>query len=117
MHLYGCLLNKMNLVFKALADTSRRQLLDRLFEEQGQSLSTLCTGMDMRRQSVSKHLNLLEQAGLVAVQWRGREKLYYLNPVPIVEISERGLDKFAADKAAALSRQKRALEDSEGEAS
>ena len=60
---------------------------------------------------------LLEQAGLVAVQWRGREKLYYLNPVPIVEISERWLDKFSADKAAALSRLKRALEDSEGEAS
>jgi len=105
----------MQLVFKALADQSRRQLLDRLFEEQGQSLSALCEGMGMRRQSVSKHLAILEQSGLVAVQWRGREKLYYLNPVPIAEISERWLDKFSADKAVALSRLKQALEDSEGE--
>jgi DNA-binding transcriptional ArsR family regulator len=105
----------MDFVFKALADASRRQLLDRLFEEQGQSLSALCADMSMRRQSVSKHLNQLEQAGLVTVQWRGREKLYYLNPVPIAEISERWLDKFSADKAAALLRLKHALEDSEGD--
>ena len=107
----------MDLVFKALADASRRQLLDRLFVEQGQSLSALCEGMAMRRQSVSKHLNLLEQAGLVAVRWRGREKLYYLNPVPIAEISERWLDKFSAAKATALARLKRALENAEGESS
>ena len=107
----------MDLVFKALADASRRQLLDRLFDEPGQSLSRLCEGMDMRRQSVSKHLNLLEQAGLVAVQWRGREKLYHLNPVPIADISERWIDKFSHSKAQALSRLKQALEDPQGESS
>ena len=69
----------------------------------------------MRRQSVSKHLDLLEQAGLVAVQWRGREKLYYLNPVPIADIGERWLDKFSAGKAQALLRLKQALEDSQGD--
>jgi DNA-binding transcriptional ArsR family regulator len=107
----------MDLVFKALADASRRQLLDRLFDEPGQSLSSLCEGMAMRRQSVSKHLNLLETAGLVAVQWRGREKLYYLNPVPIADIGERWIDKFSQPKAQALSRLKQALEDSNGESS
>ena len=105
----------MDLVFKALADTSRRQLLDRLFGEPGQSLSSLCAGMAMRRQSVSKHLDLLENAGLVAVLWRGREKLYYLNPVPIADISERWIDKFSQSKAQALSQLKQALEDSQGE--
>lgn len=104
----------MDLVFKALADTTRRALLDRLFEEPGQSLSALCEGLDMRRQSVSKHLDLLEQAGLVAVQWRGREKLYYLNPVPIAEIGDRWLDKFSAGKASALLRLKQALEENGG---
>ncbi len=107
----------MDLVFKALADASRRQLLDRLFDKPGQSLSSLCEGMGMRRQSVSKHLNLLEQAELVAVQWRGREKLYYLNPVPIADISERWIDKFSQSKAQALSRLKQALEDPRGESS
>ena len=71
----------------------------------------------MRRQSVSKHLGLLEAAGLVAVQWRGREKLYYLNPVPIAEISDRWLDKFSASKAAALVRLRQALETPGGESS
>lgn len=104
----------MDLVFKALADATRRALLDRLFEEPGQSLSALCEGLDMRRQSVSKHLALLEQAELVAVQWRGREKLYYLNPVPIAEIGDRWLDKFSANRATTLLRLKQALEENGG---
>ena len=104
----------MDIVFKALADPTRRALLDRIFADPGQSLGSLCEGLDMRRQSVSKHLGLLEQANLVAVQWRGREKHYYLNPVPIAEISERWLDKFSADKARALLRLKQALEENGG---
>ena len=104
----------MDLVFKALADASRRELLDRLFEQPGQSLSNLCEGMGMRRQSVSKHLNQLERAELVAVRWQGREKHYYLNPVPIAEIGERWIDKYSRHKAGALLRLKQALEESEG---
>ena len=105
----------MDDVFKALADATRRTLLDRLYAEPGQSLGKLCEGLDMRRQSVSKHLDLLEQAQLVAVQWQGREKLYYLNPVPLQEISQRWLDKFSANRAAALLRLKEALEDTQGD--
>ncbi len=105
----------MDQVFKALADSTRRGLLDRLFDEPGQSLGTLCDGLDMSRQSVSKHLALLEQAGLVAVQWRGREKHYYLNPLPIAEIGERWLDKFSAGRAQALLRLRQALEENGGE--
>jgi len=101
----------MDLIFKALADATRRQLLDRLFAEQGQTLGQLCGGTDMRRQSVSKHLNILEGADLVSVVWRGREKYYYLNPVPLTEISTRWIDKFSRDRAEAVLRLKQALED------
>ncbi|ONP53056.1 ArsR/SmtB family transcription factor [Burkholderia cenocepacia] len=73
----------MDLVFKALADATRRQLLDLLHAKNGQTLSELCDGLAMSRQAVSKHLALLEAANLVATTWRGREKLHYLNPVPI----------------------------------
>ncbi|MGG2309984.1 ArsR/SmtB family transcription factor, partial [Salmonella enterica] len=76
-------------VFKALADPSRRELLDRLRIENGQTLGELCARLDMTRQAVSKHLAVLEAANLVAVVWQGREKLHYLNPVPIHEIAER----------------------------
>ena len=107
----------MDAVFKALADSTRRQLLDRLLAEPGQTLSALCEGVSMRRQSVSKHLGLLEQANLVAVQWHGREKHYYLNPVPIAEISDRWLDKFSATKATTLLRLRQALESQEGDPS
>lgn len=100
----------MDLVFRALADATRRDLLDRLYEEPGQSLSSLCEGMAMRRQSVSKHLNQLEQAELVSVQWQGREKLYYLNPLPIARIGERWIDKFSKPRAQALLRLQQALE-------
>ena len=100
----------MDLVFKALADANRRHLLDRLFETPGQTLSMLCEGMDMRRQSVSKHLNQLEDAELVSVQWQGRDKHYYLNPVPIAQINERWIDKFSKPRTEAILALKQVLE-------
>jgi DNA-binding transcriptional ArsR family regulator len=84
----------MDAVFKALADESRRKLLDQLHKSSGQTLGELCAHLDMTRQAVTKHLLLLETANLVAVVWRGREKLHYLNSVPIHEISERWIGKY-----------------------
>ena len=84
----------MDKVFKALADPSRRKLLDGLRAENGQTLGRLCAHLDMTRQAVTKHLAVLEQANLVVVVWRGREKLHYLNPVPIHDIAERWIGKF-----------------------
>lgn len=100
----------VNDVFRALADPSRRALLDALFKRNGQTLGELCEGMAMTRQAVTKHLALLENANLVAVVWRGREKLHYLNPVPIHEISERWISKYERGRLSALSDLKRALE-------
>ena len=100
----------MDLVFKALADPSRRGLLDRLRADNGQTLGELCERLDMTRQAVSKHLGLLEEANLVATVKRGREKLHYLNPEPIHEISERWIGKFESQRLQALSDMKRALE-------
>jgi len=100
----------MDAVFKALADPSRRDLLDRLRAENGQTLCQLCERLDMTRQAVSKHLGLLEEANLVATVKRGREKLHYLNPVPIHEIAERWIGKFERHRLQALSDMKRALE-------
>jgi DNA-binding transcriptional ArsR family regulator len=105
----------MDAVFKALADASRRELLDRLRAENGQTLNELCarlakSGAAMTRQAVSKHLAILEDANLVATVRRGREKLHYLNPVPIHEIGERWIGKFERSRLAALSEMKRALE-------
>jgi DNA-binding transcriptional ArsR family regulator len=97
-------------VFKALADSSRRRLLDRLRKRNGQNLNALCEGLAMSRQAVAKHLQLLEEANLVAVQWEGRDKLHFLNPVPINEIAERWIGKFEQPRLAALSDLKRALE-------
>jgi DNA-binding transcriptional ArsR family regulator len=99
-----------DLVFKALADSSRRKLLDRLRKRNGQTLNALCNGMDMSRQAVTKHLALLEEANLVAVQWGGREKLHFLNPVPINEIAERWIGKFDLPRVSALAELKQALE-------
>lgn len=96
--------------FKALADETRRVLLDRLYGSPGQCLGELCGGLGMSRQSVSKHLAILEKANLVASIRKGREKHYYLNPVPLADISERWLKKFSVDKAKALHRLKTALE-------
>ena len=97
-------------VFKALADPSRRRLLDRLHAKNGQTLGALCKGLDMSRQAVTQHLQLLEQANLIAVQWRGREKLHYFNPVPIYEIYERWIRKFERQRLRALQNFKRKVE-------
>ena len=103
----------MDKVFKALADPSRRELLDRLFADNGQTLGALCEHLAMTRQAVTKHLVLLEEANLVATVRRGREKLHYLNPVPIHEIAERWIGKFERGRLQALSDMKRALEQGE----
>ncbi len=103
----------MDAVFKALADPTRRQLLDRLFDEPGLTLTELIAGLDMRRQSVAKHLGVLEDAGLVTCRWHGREKRHYLNPVPIAEIGRRWMDKFSGEHAAAILNLKAALEETD----
>jgi len=100
----------MDKVFKALADPSRRQLLDRLNERNGQSLRELCSGLSMARQSVTKHLTVLEDAGLVTTRRRGREKLHHLNAAPIDDIAERWIDRYNRERARALADLKRALE-------
>ena len=100
----------MDKVFKALADASRRQLLDRLRADNGQTLGQLCAHLDMSRQAVTKHLVLLEEANLVVVRWRGREKLHYLNPVPIYEIAERWIGKFERGRLRLLAELKEKLE-------
>ena len=98
-------------VIGAAAVTGRRRLLDKRNTRNGQTLSELCADMDMARQSVSKHLAVLEAAQLVTAVWRGREKLHYLNPAPINAISERWINQYDRDRARALSDLKRALED------
>ncbi len=100
----------MDQVFKALADDSRRALLDSLMAQNGQTLLELCAGLDMSRQAVSKHLAILEDANLIATHKRGREKLHYLNPVPIAEIADRWIRKFERGKADALIDLKKQLE-------
>jgi DNA-binding transcriptional ArsR family regulator len=105
----------MDAVFKALADPSRRELLDRLHADNGQTLGALCeqlakSGTAMTRQAVSKHLAVLEAANLVVAIRRGREKLHYLNPVPIHEIAERWIGKYERSRLQALSDMKKALE-------
>ncbi|MEH2471925.1 DNA-binding transcriptional ArsR family regulator [Nitrobacteraceae bacterium AZCC 2161] len=100
----------MDEVFKALADESRRALLDRLHARNGQTLNELCGGLDMSRQAVTKHLGILEAASLVTTLKHGREKLHYLNPVPIHEIGERWIRKFDRAKLVALGELKRQLE-------
>jgi DNA-binding transcriptional ArsR family regulator len=97
-------------VFKALADPTRRRLLDLLHRENGQTLVALCEHMDMTRQAVTQHLQQLEEANLVAIVWRGREKLHYLNPVPLYEIYERWIEKFERSRLSALRDLKRRLE-------
>ena len=100
----------MDAVFKVLADPSRRKLLDELRKENGQTLSGLCEHLDMTRQAVTKHLVLLEKANLIAVVWRGREKLHYLNPMPLHEIYERWIGKYERHRLQALSDLKKGLE-------
>ena len=100
----------MDEVFRALADPTRRSLLDELFKQDGQTLSALEQRLPMTRFGVMKHLKLLEQAGLVTTQKRGREKLHFLNPVPIRIIHDRWVRKYAEPWAAGLSEMKRDLE-------
>jgi uncharacterized protein YndB with AHSA1/START domain/DNA-binding transcriptional ArsR family regulator len=93
----------LNPVFKALADPTRRSLLDRLHEKNGQTLGELCRSLAMARQSASQHLALLQAANLISVTWRGREKVHHLNPVPLHDIQERWIDKFERPRLRALS--------------
>jgi DNA-binding transcriptional ArsR family regulator len=97
-------------VFRALADANRRQLLDRLHQRNGQTLRELCQGLNMTRQAVAKHLAILEEANLVSWKRSGREKLHFINPVPINAIAERWISKFEAPRLNALSELKRTLE-------
>ena len=101
------------MVFKALGDPTRRYLLDSLHEHNGQTLSELCAELDMARQSVTQHLAVLEGANLVSTVWRGRERLHYLNPIPLHEIRERWIHKFERPRLRALSRLKRRAEENE----
>jgi DNA-binding transcriptional ArsR family regulator len=95
-------MTSLDSVFKGLADSNRRKLLDRLHDAGGQTLSELCDGMGMTRQSVSKHLAVLEAANLVVTVRRGREKLHYLNPVPIAEMYDRWIGKYERTRLDAI---------------
>jgi len=100
----------MDAVFKALADASRRTLLDKLHARNGQTLTELCEGLDMSRQAVTKHLDVLAAANLVVTQKSGRDKLHYLNPVPIHEIADRWISKYERSRQRALADLKKHLE-------
>ena len=100
----------MEKVFRALADPSRRMLLDRLFAKGGQTLGALAADMPMSRQAVTKHLAILEEANLVSVHWQGREKLHYLNPVPIGDIVRRWVGKFEDARVESLAGFKAGIE-------
>jgi DNA-binding transcriptional ArsR family regulator len=107
--------NEMNddAVFKALADRSRRKLLDRLRQRNGQTLGELCNGLDMTRQAVAKHLKVLKKGNLVSWRRDGRERLHFINPVPIAEIAERWISKFEQPRVRALAHLKKNLEGDE----
>ena len=100
----------MDKVFRALADGTRRKLLDKLHAENGQTLGALCAHLAMTRQAVSKHLDILEGANLVVTVWRGREKCHYLNPVPIHAVYKRWIAKFERLRLEALHELKQGLE-------
>jgi DNA-binding transcriptional ArsR family regulator len=107
-------LDDADLLFKALADPSRRKLLDLLQAHDGRTLNDLCEYLDMTRQGVTQHLDVLEAANLVVTVWRGREKLHFLNPVPLQEIYERWIAKFEKTRLKALNDLKRRLEKTNG---
>src|SRR3954468_19809640 len=107
-------LDDTDLLFKALADPSRRKLLDLLHAHDGRTLNELCEHVDMTRQGVTQHLGVLEAANLVVTLWRGREKLHFLNPVPLQEIYERGITNFEKPRLKALTDLKRRLEKPHG---
>jgi uncharacterized protein YndB with AHSA1/START domain/DNA-binding transcriptional ArsR family regulator len=116
MQVITCLLSffvepDVELVFKALADKTRRLLLDRLHEDDGQTLSQLCDGLDMTRQAATQHLDLLVAANLVSTVRRGREKWHYLNPVPLHDIQERWIDKFEVPRLRTLGAVRRRAEE------
>lgn len=98
-------------VFRALADASRRKLLDRLRRKNGQTLGELCVGLEMTRQAVAKHLTILKNANLISWKREGRERLHFINPVPINEIAERWIGKFEQPRLQALSKLRRNLEE------
>jgi DNA-binding transcriptional ArsR family regulator len=102
--------NDTDLLFKALADPSRRMLLDRLNADNGQTLTELCEHLDMTRQAVTQHLTVLEAASLVATTWRGREKLHFINPVPLQKIYDRWIRKFERSRVQAMRDLKERLE-------
>jgi DNA-binding transcriptional ArsR family regulator len=104
-------------IFKALADSSRRKLLDQLHENNGQTLGELCRHLDMSRQAVAKHLGLLEAANLVVPLWHGRQKLHYLNPAPLHQITERWMHKYRRRVLLALTELEQGLEKIENEKS
>jgi DNA-binding transcriptional ArsR family regulator len=108
---YGRLVTDDDRVFKALADTTRRFLLDRLFTRDGRTLTELESELEMTRFGVMKHLRILEDANLVVSRRSGREKLHFLNPVPIQQIHDRWIDKYTARRASALAELKSQLED------
>src|SRR6187455_2378906 len=101
----------MDEVFRALADPTRRALLDELFRDDGQSLGALADRFEMSRFGVMKHLKLLEEAGLVVTRRRGREKLHFLNPVPIRLVHDRWIDKYRERRVSALAELKTQLEE------
>jgi DNA-binding transcriptional ArsR family regulator len=107
-------LHDADLLFKALADSSRRKLLDLLHVHDGRTLNELCEHLDISRQGVTQHLDVLEAANLVATVRRGREKLHFLNPVPLQEIYERWIAKFEKPRLKALSDLKRRMENDRG---
>jgi DNA-binding transcriptional ArsR family regulator len=103
-----------DLLFKALADPSRRKLLDLLHANDGRTLNQLCENLEMTRQGVTQHLQTLEHANLIATVWRGREKLHFLNPVPLQEIYDRWIAKFEKPRLKAISDLKKKLEKDNG---
>jgi len=107
-------LDEPDLLFKALADSNRRKLLDLLHTHDGRTLNELCEHLDMSRQGATQHLDLLEAANLVATVRRGREKLHFLNPVPLQEIYARWISKFEKPRLKALDELKRKLEENNG---
>jgi len=101
----------MDEVFKALADASRRELMDRLHQQNGQTLSQLCADSNISRQAVSKHLAILEDAKLIVTIWQGRQKFHYINPAPLHEIQENWIAKYERNQMRALYQLKKAMEE------
>jgi DNA-binding transcriptional ArsR family regulator len=105
--------DRIDAVFRALANPWRRELADRLYAENGQTLGELCAGLEMTRQAVTQHLSILEEAGLVTTVWHGREKLHYLNPMPLQEVADRWIGKFERSRVRLLADLKSRLEGGE----